>query len=78
MVSKLAALQEELDKKDTIILQVREESAQLEISLREEILTEYKESVLSVGLKKQEEELRMLYAEKELQIKDTFANKVIF
>ncbi|XP_047136570.1 golgin subfamily A member 4 isoform X2 [Hydra vulgaris] len=76
LLSKLASLQEELDKKDTIIIQIREESARNEASMREELLKEYKDSVLSVGLKKQEEELRMLYNEKELQIKDKFANKV--
>ncbi|XP_065666701.1 golgin subfamily A member 4 isoform X4 [Hydra vulgaris] len=76
LLSKLASLQEELDKKDTIIIQIREESACNEASMREELLKEFKDSVLSIGLKKQEEELRMLYNEKELQIKDKFANKV--
>lgn len=65
-------LKDELNKKDVIILQMREEQERNEEQMRKELSRQIREDV-SVS---QEKEMKLIFEEKEAQIKITFADKV--
>lgn len=65
-------LKDELNKKDVIILQMREEQERNEEQMRKELSRQIREDV-SVS---QEKEMKLIFEEKEAQIKNTFADKV--
>ena len=65
-------LKDELNKKDVIILQMREEQERNEEQMRKELSRQIREDVSA----SQEKEMKLIFEEKEAQIKNTFADKV--
>ena len=65
-------LKDELNKKDVIILQMREEQERNEEQIRKELSRQIREDVSA----SQEKEMKLIFEEKEAQIKNTFADKV--
>ena len=70
--AEMNMLKDELNKKDVIILQMREEQERSEEQMRKELSTQIREDVSA----SQEKEMKLIFEEKEAQIKNTFANKV--
>ena len=70
--AEMNMLKDELNKKDVIILQMREEQERSEEQIRKELSRQIREDVSA----SQEKEMKLIFEEKEAQIKNTFADKV--
>lgn len=70
--NKIDVLNVEIGKRESIILNIRDDQAALE----EKLLAYHEKEELQGDLEQRKEEMRLMFAEKEAEVKDKFAKKV--
>ena len=75
--AELQLLRDEVNNRDIVILQLREEQEKSEKNLRHDLTKVIREEILSEAVVKQETELQVIFDKKESEMKHTFADKVV-